>query len=69
MSTIQFQNLKALSPAQKRAFNLYSEVFDSEDFCFARLWLYVIIAAHGMLMILLIVAGVFSLLLTLIVLI
>jgi hypothetical protein len=36
---------------------------------FARLWLYVIIAAHGMLMALLIVAGVFSLLLTLILLI
>lgn len=36
---------------------------------FSRLWLYVIIAAHGVLMILLIVTGVFSLLLTLIVLI
>jgi hypothetical protein len=36
---------------------------------FARLWLYIIIAAHGMLMVLLIVAGVFSILLTLIVLI
>jgi hypothetical protein len=36
---------------------------------FARLWLYVIVAAHGMLMVVLILAGVFSLLLTLIVLI
>ena len=67
-------NAKSLETALHRKYKLnrrkYKGSGATEWFAlgfFARLWLYLIIAAHGLLLIVLIVAGVFSLLLTLII--